>query len=56
MGYGPPGYRIGERISYRPSDVQRWMVEQGMCSSRRLSSAAAIRVDLVAMYSEWRAS
>jgi hypothetical protein len=29
MGYGPPGYRIGKRISYRPSDVQRWMVEQG---------------------------
>jgi Helix-turn-helix domain len=30
MGYGPPGQRIGRRISYRPSDVQRWMVEQGM--------------------------
>jgi hypothetical protein len=30
MGYGPPGNRTGKRISYRPSDVQRWMVEQGM--------------------------
>jgi hypothetical protein len=30
MGYGPLGYRIGKRISYRPSDVQRWMVEQGL--------------------------
>ena len=30
MGYGPPSNRIGKRISYRPSDVQRWMVEQGM--------------------------
>jgi Helix-turn-helix domain len=30
MGYGPPGNRIGKRISYRASDLQRWMAEQGM--------------------------
>jgi predicted DNA-binding transcriptional regulator AlpA len=30
MGYGPPASRIGKHISYRPSDVQRWMVQQGM--------------------------
>jgi hypothetical protein len=30
MGYGPPCNRIGKRISYRASDLQRWMAEQGM--------------------------
>jgi hypothetical protein len=30
MGYGPPASGIGKRISYRTSDVQRWVVEQGM--------------------------
>jgi excisionase family DNA binding protein len=28
-GYGPPAVRIGKYVKYRPSDVERWITEQG---------------------------
>jgi predicted DNA-binding transcriptional regulator AlpA len=28
-GYGPPGRRIGKYVKYLPSDVERWIKEQG---------------------------
>lgn len=28
-GYGPPGRRIGKYVKYLPSDVERWINEQG---------------------------
>lgn len=28
-GYGPPGRRIGKYVKYLPSDVERWVNEQG---------------------------
>lgn len=28
-GYGPPGLRIGKYVKYLPSDVERWIKEQG---------------------------
>ena len=40
MGYGPPGNRIGRRISYRANDVQRWMAGQGMVHTFAEVSAA----------------
>jgi excisionase family DNA binding protein len=27
-GEGPPGYRVGGRIRYRPEDVEQWLEEQ----------------------------
>src|SRR4051812_6938504 len=53
MGHGPPGYRIGKRIPYGPSDVQRWMVEQGWS---RLSAVVNVPVRTGASSRRLRAS
>ncbi|WP_445256989.1 helix-turn-helix transcriptional regulator [Nocardioides aurantiacus] len=27
-GYGPPGYRLGNKVRYRPEEVRAWVAEQ----------------------------
>jgi predicted DNA-binding transcriptional regulator AlpA len=31
-GYGPPSYRIGSMVRYRPSEVRAWVDEHGLAS------------------------
>ncbi|ROR91804.1 helix-turn-helix transcriptional regulator [Nocardioides aurantiacus] len=32
-GYGPPGYRLGNKVRYRPEEVRAWVAEQSSRAS-----------------------
>ena len=39
-GVGPPGVRIGRRVLYRRSDVDRWIAERAVSQTVRRGGAA----------------
>jgi excisionase family DNA binding protein len=32
-GYGPPSYRLGNQVRYRPAEVRDWIDQQAMVSA-----------------------
>jgi excisionase family DNA binding protein len=32
-GYGPPSYRLGNQVRYRPAEVREWVDRQAMVSA-----------------------
>jgi predicted DNA-binding transcriptional regulator AlpA len=32
-GYGPPSYRLGNQVRYRPGEVREWVDRQAMVSA-----------------------
>ena len=30
--YGPPSYRLGNKVRYRPSEIEAWLDSNGMAS------------------------
>jgi predicted DNA-binding transcriptional regulator AlpA len=32
-GFGPPSYRLGNQVRYRPNEVRDWVDQQAMASA-----------------------